>query len=300
MFLTADLLVWQARENGLALGTLSHSTTENVVANGQVKNIDFEWDVGFRVGVGYNMPHDGWDLSLTWLRFYTDGHRSSHANSDETIYPRLAHPGDIAADNNTCQKLHGHWHLHLNQLDLDLGREFFVSKWLTFRPHIGLRTDWIWQKLRVDYDNFVQFHKDVEVKDKDDWWGIGVQGGVDTQWGLGGGWSIYGNFDAAILYGFHQASFDDQNGFSTQKFVDTKNSYHISHPVLDLQLGLRWDYMFSHDRFHLGLQAGWEHHVYFNQNQFMYFVDDYNNGVFVSNQGDLTFQGWTFGARFDF
>ena len=71
-------------------------------------------------------------------------------------------------------------------------------------------------------------------------------------------------------------------------------------PFLDMMAGLRYDHMFYNDRFHLGLQVGWEHHIYFSQNQFPVFVDDVSKGSFVSNQGDLTFQGWTFAARFDF
>ena len=304
VFLYGDLLVWQAHENGLALGIVSHSnSTTNAIIDGKVKNLDFEWDVGFRLGVGYNLPHDGWDVNLTWLRFYTDGHKNTHADDDEVIYPKVSHPGDLIANNETCEKLHAHWDLHLNQLDLDLGREFFVSKWLTLRPHFGIRTDWIHQKFKVDYDD-VAFsphnESDVETENKDHWWAIGLNGGLDTQWGLGGGWSIYSNLGAAILYGFHKVSYEDEDEPATQFGIDADNSYHISHPVLDLQLGLRWDYMFSHDRFHLGLQGGWEHHVYFSQNQFMFFTDDFNNGTFVTNQGDLTFQGWTLAARFDF
>jgi len=50
-------------------------------------------------------------------------------------------------------KAHGRWKGYLNQLDLDLGREFFVSKYLTLRPHFGLRTTWLRQHLHTDYSN---------------------------------------------------------------------------------------------------------------------------------------------------
>lgn len=301
LFIFGDLLVWQPHENGMAVGTVNESSapTSNL-ANADVRNIDFDWNVGFRVGVGYNLPHDGWDMSLSWLRFHGYGHKRIHAGSGEVIFPRFTHPAQPVAGGNTCTKSHSHWKVFLNQLDLDFGREFFVSKWLTLRPHFGLRSDWVQQKLSNDYDHFAGSDADVDTRWKDNWWGIGLEGGLDTLWGLGNGWSIYGNLGAAIIYGFHHIREKDKIDPSHTRFVHVHESYHISHPILDLELGLRWDYMFDQDRFHIGLHAGWEHHVYFSQNQFLYFTDDVNYGNFVSNQGDLSFQGWTVGARFDF
>ena len=301
LFVFGDLLVWQPRENGMAVCIINEGTNPSTnLSDADVRNMDFEWNVGFRVGVGYNLPHDGWDMSLTWLRFHGHGHRRVHADSDEVIYPRFTHPADPISDNLTCSKLHAHWKGFLNQLDFDFGREFFVSKWLTVRPHFGLRSDWIWQKLSVDNNRFASSGLDVDDRFKDHWWGIGLEGGLNTLWGLGSGWSIYGDVGAAIIYGFHHITQKEKIEGSSGKFENLENSYHISHPILDLALGLRWDHMFEHDRFHIGLHAGWEHHVYFSQNQFLYFTDDFNTGNFVTNQGDLTFQGWTVGARFDF
>ncbi len=307
LFLFGDLLVWNAHENGLPVAVVNKNANFNL-SNSEVKNIHSEWDAGFRVGIGYNTPHDGWDLNLSWLRFHTDGHKRIHAHSNRFIFPTRNHPQDHLAFQASCQKAHSHWKMHLDQLDLDLGREFFVSKWLTLRPHFGVRTDWINQKWETNYRNFAfsPTPNKLEVEYKDNWWGLGLEGGLDTQWGLGSGWSLFGNLTGAIVYGFHAIDVDDvdspaqNNTTSKGKFVDLDNSYRISHPILDLVMGLRYDHMFSNDRFHLGLQLGWEHHVYFSQNQFPVFVDDVSLGSIVSNQGDLTLQGWSIGARFDF
>jgi hypothetical protein len=315
LFVDADLIYWNAHENGLNYAILNESSnpTHNL-ADAEVKNIHGKWNWGFRVGVGYNLPHDGWDLRLNWLRFTDNAHKRVHTDGDEAVFPTNTHPADPVAQNTTSAKAHANWHLRLNQLDLDMGREFFVSKWLTLRPHFGLRSDWIRQELNSEYNNFSghTIPNEVEAEKEDRWWGIGLEGGLDTQWGLGGGWSIFGNLTAAIIYGFHHLEFEDEdsaatvnqsNGASSApngKFAEVENHYRVSHPILDLQMGLRWDNMFGDDSMHLGVQIGWEHHVYFSQNQFPTFVDDFNFGTFVANQGDLTLQGWTFSARFDF
>lgn len=301
LFVYGDLLVWNAHQNGMPVGVRSNSSTS--LAKSDIESVHGKWKPGFRAGIGYNTPHDGWDLSLTWLRYYTTGTKRFHAGSNHFIFPSRAHPKDpLVTGNASFRKAHSHWNMHLNQIDFDLGREFFVSKWLTVRPHFGLRTDWIWQLWRTNYINSsaAQFPNEVKDRFKDHWWGIGAEGGLDTLWGLGGGWGFYGDITGAIIYGFHDMHFKDRDKPANTNFVKTDWSYRISHAILDIELGLRWDHMFDNDRFHLGLHAGWENHVYFSQNQFPVFVDDFSLGTLVNNQGDLTFQGWTFGARFDF
>jgi len=185
-----------------------------------------------------------------------------------------------------------------------MGREFFVSKYLTLRPHFGMRLDWIRQTNRGYYQNQTNSSQ-INFDKKDQWYGIGLAGGVDSQWDLGKGWSLFGNIAGAILYGLHNMDIDETNSPAQSNsaggvYADVDESYRISHPILDVQGGIRWDNMFDHDRLHLGVQIGWEHHIYFSQNQFPVFPDASNPGLMVSNQGDLALQGWTFSARFDF
>ncbi len=300
LFVFGDLIYWNAHENGLNYAVENDDSSTNI-ADAEVKNIHGKWNFGFRAGVGYNLPHDGWDVRLTWLRFTDNGGKKTNPDEDDFIYPIMASASNPLVGDAAQYKTHSRWNLSLNQLDLDMGREFFVSKWLTLRPHFGLRSDWIHQKWKGEYENKAN-DDEIEVRFKDHWWAIGLEGGLDTQWGLGNGWSIFGNLTAAILYGFHDLDVDEENEVNEveTEFADLDQTYRISHPILDLQMGLRWDNMFDGDRFHLGLQVGWEHHIYFSQNQFPKFYDDTSAGMFVSNQGDLTLQGWTFSARFDF
>ncbi len=305
LFIFGDLLVWNAHENGLPLAVVNDGASNNL-SHSEAKSIHSNWNAGFRVGIGYNLPHDGWDLSLAWARIYTHGHKHIHNHGDTFTFPSRAHPADELLLLGPCNRADSHWRLHFNQLDLDLGREFFVSKWLTLRPHFGLRTDWIHQKWNSEFRNFGGESNKLDVEYKDEWWGLGLEGGLDTQWGLGCGFSLFGNFAGAILYGFHDIDYRDTdkppqaNTTSKGKFANLDQSYRISHPIFDLMMGLRYDHMFCNDSFHLGLQVGWEHHIYFSQNQFPVFVDDVSLGDFISNQGDLAFQGWTVAARFDF
>lgn len=153
----------------------------------------------------------------------------------------------------------------------------------------------------------------MSAKYKDEWWGMGIEAGIDSLWKLGMGFGVFADLGTAILYGNHNMRFketnnpafaDDSNSGTSLPngvFANVKARHNpIAHPVLDLQLGLCWDWLNSAETFGLALKAGWENHVYFSQNQLPIFGDDFNYGKFFANQGDLTLQGWTFGARFDF
>lgn len=307
LFLMVDVLAWNAHQNGMPIAVTNKGLNVGL-SNAHAKTIHSHWNAGFRAGIGYNMPHDGWDINLMWIRLNTFGDKKIHSKTNRYVFPTLAHPTDTLLFGLPCLKASSHWTTRFNQLDLDMGREFFVSKWLTLRPHFGLRTDWINQRWNTTYNNAIvnTLPNRVKVRYHDEWWGLGLEGGLDTQWGLGSGWSLFGNLAAAIVYGFHEINMKQKdsipqgNTSSSGVLVKMSEVYRVSHPILDLMGGLRYDHMFANDQFHLGLEVAWEHHVYFSQNQFPRFVDDVAVGDFVSNQGDLTYQGWTFAMRFDF
>ena len=302
LFITADVLLWQAHEGGLGYYIKSHEKQFNADAplhHTNIKNPHFHHDWGFRIGAGYNMPHDGWDLYAAWTHIHLHAHDDTSVNDGTQGF--ATYTPDTASIYFVFKEADAHLKLHLNIIDLELGREFFTSKWLTLRPHFGLRTGWIQQHYNIDYNScFTPVDGKTDIDMKNNFWGLGPRLGLDTQWGLGSGFSLYGNASLSLLYGFFTTAFHQlnraANGIGTP-FASTHNSFRQSAATTDLQLGLRWDHMFDNDRFHFGLQAGWEHHMFFSQNQFSKFVS-LNNVVI--NQGDLTTEGWTLSARFDF
>jgi hypothetical protein len=314
LFVFGELLYWKANETGLPLAAVNRGSSENL-AHSKGVNLRGKWDLGFRVGIGYNIPHDGWDSSLAWLRYHSSGPTSRiHSEENHFVFPSFFPSTDPIAIQGVCSRAKGQWSLLLDQLDLDLGREFFVSKWLTLRPQIGVRTNWIDQKPKVKYNDFLLlgFPKNsVRVKYRDQWWGIGLVGGLGTQWGLWEDWSIFGNLAGAILYGDHRIRMrvKDRPPTTSQFFTSSlpkgvfarlKNNMRNVVPILDLELGLRWDWMFANDRLHLGAECGWENHLYFSQNQFPIFCDGLNMGKFFANQGNLALTGAKFAVRLDF
>jgi len=317
LFITGEALYWKARESGLGYSIESSDDNPDVV-HGSVRNPKTRFEWGFRVGLGYAMPHDGWDvyLNYTWFR---SKKRDCDDDCDdccarcgvETHFPTWYVPCDGTVQCPVITDACGEWRLGLQMLDLELGREFFVSKWLTVRPHIGFRGAIINQKYEVEYagqvsgrQHFVPSGFEVEHDMRNKFTGGGLRGGLDTQWYFARDWSFYGKLALSILLGKLKV---DQKGESEniateEEFLlyKVKNHQVLCRPIADLAFGIAWDRGFADDAIHFGINVGWEQHYFWAQNEYMKFVNTELSGAYTTHQGDLGVSGWVFGARLDF
>ena len=303
LFLTADLLYFTPRENGLEFAVKGNPLSAPDTS-AKLKDLNFDWELGVRVGLGYNIPHDQWDIYLNWLRFYPNAHGEAKGHDLSSVWtnPILIPPNPNPAIANSAD---GHWNMRLDQLDLELGREFFVSRWLSLRPHLGLRNAWIRQHYTLEYSFIPDIYTLPPMEDrvslKNRFWGLGMCAGLDTQWTIKGGWSLYGNAAFALLYSEFHLHNDEHSVFSSFTLdLKAQNHQRLVTGIFDLAAGLAWDHMFADDSFHFGFKLGWEQHIYFAQNQLFRTLNPDNPAIIIANQGDLTLQGWTLSARVDF
>jgi len=322
VFFTADFIYWTARQDGMAYARSGVDDYDTAVAlNNTTEGSTFfpktKFSPGFKAGVGLNLGHDGWDvyLNYTWFHTHLQGSKSSqHANS-QGIIPLwdIGTIGHVTAKDHfivlnsfiSVSNAQSDWFLHFNNFDLSLGRNFYVSQYLALRPFVGLKGTWYNQKYDVRYSGFLDpdIAEDVlstHLHMKQNFWGVGIRTGLDASWFFDKNWSIFGNTAVSALWGRFQNHRYDYvtrapiNPPHTVTVIDTIFNFHSVKPVLELQLGLRYDYWFSSDQYHFGVSAAWEEQVWFSQNQF------FDVGVGYSHPGDLIFQGLTIDFRFDF
>lgn len=298
LWLDGELLFWKANMGSLEYGIDSDSP--NSIKDGHVKHPHFEWDLGFRLGLGCKLPHDKWDLFVNYTHVH--GHAKGHAGGgDDIVFPTWASASGFSGESFYANEAKAHWKTHLNMADLELGRNCFASKWLSIRPFIGVRGLVIDQDYTVKY-----FGGTVAPLDEDkvvlntDFWGVGLRAGFDSLWGLGRGFGIYGNGSASLL----AADFDVHEKEKLKKAdlrrLDIKSDVDNVVTTADLALGLQWDYLFSQDHFHFGIKFGWEFNIFFDQNQLFNFLSSKDPRVLNFKKDDLTFHGLTLGIRFDF
>ena len=304
LFVMADYLIWQASEQNLDAwqeGGYTKGVGVNAT-NGSIKSPRFDWESGVRVGIGYNPGHDHWDLSLVWTWFEDDASRHGSGTLAKPIFGVISGPlfSPHALEAST------HLDLHLNNLNLDLGKEFCVTKWLTLRPFAGIQTTWVNQHWRTKFQDIVSANVGAPISEyktrlKQKFWGIGGQAGLGAEFGFYKGLSFFTNASFDLLYGIFKVK-REESVVSTLNVENTVSksdrSQHSTQAIADIQLGLRWDYGISQDRFQIRLQAGWENHVFFDHNYFYNFTT--NTSVINNLGGDLGFQGWFVSGRFDF
>jgi hypothetical protein len=175
-----------------------------------------------------------------------------------------------------------HWKLKLNLIDLELGRSFWVSKYLALRPFIGLRYASIKQHADIHYNGgswialpfpTEQLALNDEVDLQNNYRGAGVRAGLDSQWNFGCGWAFYGNLAASIIYGRFRVDHDERitPASNTPRtsivILDTTEHLRAARPILDLALGVQWSTMFCSCKYGFTAMFGWESHLFFNQNQ---------------------------------
>ena len=281
---TADFIYWYTEQGGMSYAATGFGTTA-----GSVQNASGQWAPGFKVGLGLALGHDGWDLAAeyTWLQ----ASNSSSVTDDASLMPmwniRNLHP-DIADDMTAASC---NTNFHFNVIDLELGRNFYVSQHLTLRPHTGLKGSWQKQNYNVTYTTTTLLE---EMTNNQKYWSVGLRSGMDTAWHFTKEWSIYGDISFSALWANFKVTRTDENEVTDVDTLSTKNSTNAVQPVLEMGLGFRWDTWFSDNDYHFMIQAGWEAQNWFSMNQQIHLPADAAQG------GDLGLQGLTVKVRFDF
>ncbi len=290
-----DLLIWQATEDNLLNCYVidANFTTPRRGFN----EVDFEWDCGVRLGLDYALPFDGWDLSFDWTHFITDADSTVKNKGGDHIPSPVWGAAFFNESILLLEKSKAHWHLRLDQFDLNLGRSYWVGNYFTVRPNFGLRATWIHQKLNLDYISTTP-SLSIDGALKNHFWGLGLTLGASAEWLFSKSWSLFGTTDYALLFG----DFDiDQRGRQAGREVWKQTTdFDTGKSVLDFAAGFKYQRLFHQDRFGLTLRAGYEYHLYFNQNQFL--VSNGNDGFenFTIIRGNLAFQGVMISGQFDF
>ncbi|HSW86733.1 MAG TPA: Lpg1974 family pore-forming outer membrane protein [Rhabdochlamydiaceae bacterium] len=297
-YVFADLLYWKVEEGGTEYAdSFTFNPVQPAALTGaKSKEIDFDYDVGFRVGVGYNLPYDGWDACLDYTSFRT----SETESNCGTFFPLLAYEG-VNGIFYVAQNVKAHWRVELDDIDFELGNEYYSGKHFSFRTAIGFKAAKIEQHAKITYSNLRLFgavtNVDFIVKAENEFKGIGPKIGIGSSWDLGMGFSLFGNLGAALLAGWFDV--DQTQTQIGAKVIEIDSDFKRFVPTLEILLGVAWDWYFYDDQFHLGVNAGFESQYWWRQNQIEQFVDNLTP-VYQRFSEDLSFHGLTVGLRFDF
>lgn len=298
--LQGDFIYWTARLDSLTyaktgLGDLSSSTS---TSKGEVQSVDWAWDPGFKVGIGWNFGHGCWDMQLQYTWLYTNVNGSKNS---EFLQPgfEIRSPIFQSLDIPYFSRAHAQFDLHYQVGDLELGRNYYISKTLKLRPFVGLKGTWQKQDYRVFYESLSLLSDTYNYNASFDQsiWGLGARIGLSTSWQFSKNFSFYGNLALTGMWLHYDTNRKDLYSEvvqgSTVATADLQERLNLIKPVLEFALGLRAETFFSNSRYHILLQAGWESQIWINQTLYISLNDHYD-------RFDLSLQGLTAKLRFDF
>ena len=321
---SADFIYWRADEDNLEYISDVHIATDETRYHSKVKQPSIKWSPGFRLGIGYTFEkQDGWDLRLqwTWLETHQTGHQTVDQNLEDGNRHLLQPWWNPSLVGEFANQASVDWKLHYNVIDLELGRDYFMSRKITLRPHFGLRGAIIDQKYDTAYEAIFligdpnTFTTPTSLKAENNFGGIGVRGGGDLSWHFTKQWSLTGKFSGSLFYGnfdidgtmHHPVQINPQTGTFTSQVAKFKQQLSKVIPNVEVGIGLMWETYFNQNRHHVALALGYEFSEWFSQNQLTE-VDAFDSSVkgiksgttYNHFNGDLGLQGATFTARFDF
>jgi Legionella pneumophila major outer membrane protein precursor len=276
-YITAGLIYWRPFEGGIR-GNGPTKTTEILNPDGSVvfrtksheKDSRFRWYPGFRIAAGYTVAENSWDVEAEWTHF------RSHSGSQHNHH-----------HHHDRHRHHHHWKLDVDILDITAGKEF-GCQCFKLRPYAGVREVQIKQRVRTHFISSFTFEDSTSVvatqeNNRQTFLGVGPLVGIEGDWVIGCGFSIYASVDVSTLYGHFRTKLRDAEELFP---IVTDVSHRRRHQeacqfVLDSSAGIRWETSF-YENYKFLAQFGWEQHRYFNLNQFGGYGDLCLDGVNVT------------------
>ncbi len=270
------------------------------VNRGKVKKPPFGWGPGLKATVGVDYRLDGWNTTATYTGLFTDRlHTSVHYDAHKGLannFPIISIPlvyGVSSQSSVTCS-----WRQNFNVVDVDLARNFFISKTITLRPHFGLKFSWIEEKFNLDYignPSLTAVFGDSTMFLRQRQWGLGIRGGFDTVWHIIKEFGIYGDVAATAMwnsYRTHMNNVVTSPSTGTNTVLNTDERFFEVLPILEVGLGIEVTHWFHNDTCLFIFRAGWEEQVWSNFNQLLFPLDRLH--------GNLSLHGLTVKLGFTF
>ncbi len=299
--ISADFLTWFASEEVASIWA-DITTVQSNATSLKLPGFDFQWDYGFRIGAGRNLEHDQWDTAFYWSWFRTDAKHAQPSQPNTSLSAEfdaafLAQLTEVSSP----QSMSVQWSLLFNMFHWELGKSYWASKHISIRPFLGLQGGEINQSIEAKYydlivDIFFPTNNSAKERLKNDFWGIGPLGGLNTQWRLcqltSSAFDLFSHFAVATMWGNWTCSDVYKNTLSQSYSVKTENNA-LGALMFRGFLGIGWNVDLYQGKSHFLAKIGYETQIWTNQLRIATFQ-------IQRLHHDLTLQGITINAQFDF
>ncbi len=316
-YLDIEPLLWRTRAGGTDWVLIFNQA--NYPLEGTMRSLSFKWNWGVRVGMTKNIGAENWDMNAFYTTF-------TNSNDQKVIdaYSSLDEVTGAIAKGKTTGSFKGR--INLNQVDVNIGKSFFVSKHLHYHPYAGLMAAWVKQRYNLlTYNEIDALQTSIPVAgtlnqnlvDQCKVFGIGPKVGLDTKWYLCNGFKINAALAGALLQSYYDVTRQEHiNLLATgDEPVDFENildaPLHRLMPYAKLVLGLGYEKFFMEGKRKLDLSLNWEINQFWRANQTVNNISNYPADISLGSGStvrmkyyryseDLTFYGINFKVNVGF
>ncbi|NGX30359.1 MAG: hypothetical protein K940chlam4_01205, partial [Candidatus Anoxychlamydiales bacterium] len=320
-FVTASFIYWEVLSDQIDIGVLESNATSND-RNIQILKFDEDYEPGFKVGFGTHFKHDNWDIFAEYTRLHGSENTSLDIDlQDSTSAYRdfwfIDHLLVSTADRFTTP-IQSNWKMHLDKIDLELARSYYIGTNLVFRPFAGGSAHWLDQNYGHQF-SFLPNLADPNIiisnnlSLNNDSWALGPRFGLNMNWFFFKNFRLFGRGSIDIMFASNKISgshvvtaigaFGPINPSLNPNLI--KDKKYIVRDVEDFSIGLGWGSYFRSDKWHFDLTASYEVQRYSHTNYMSSYDQTFGSTQFQDftkqvKPGDLFLHGLTVSARFDF
>lgn len=254
---------------------------------------EFGWNWGVQAAAGFRVSPDAWDLNLdfTYLTASKTNRAQSTPGSSEVI-SNNGYFGTIMGIRTPFSEFKQTSQFTYYDGDINLSREFFVSKRLSLMPYAGAKGVYVAQNFSIhgttffDADNLFPNSSSYL---KNNYWGVGPQVGTGIRFGFTKHFSLNFQVDGALLWGkvfssqkinIPDASYGNLNLYG--------NRYQVV-PNANVLANFIYDINACDDKVNFALHFGYESRYYFSNLQ--------ANTILNRSSGSTSIQGFNLGLR---
>lgn len=296
--MSANFLFMRSRNESLIYAYESKTiqtpgSLDNFVKQGQMIRPNYIWKPGFKVGLGLSSSHRAWDTEAHWMYYYNQTNDSyvmdpillgsTNNNNAEGFWPYWVVVNDTASGANALERAYyqgiaSSWKLVYNMLDWTIGRVFKPVSRLKVRPNIGVKNGWIHQRVSIEYStSFLTSSNqndkplDTQVIQNNNYWGIGLTTGLESDWNLGAGFSIKSSVSSSILSGRTDVRRIVNGllpGLDYNRLDNQSDRVQQFAPGMEMLLGIGWEVCSKDQMQTFGIDIAWQSIYWWNQFDF--------------------------------
>lgn len=268
-----EILAWKAQVGGLDWVIIFNQASYPL--SGQMKSLNFKWNWGARVGLTRYFGNDDWDLSVYYTNF-----TASHGAKVLSNFNSLDNLTGSVATGSTTGNFKGK--INLNQIDLTLGKKYFISSKFSYHPAASLTALFLKQRYDLITSNTINALStsipiagslNTDLIDECKTFVIGPKIGLDIFYYLCRGFTLNAGISGALLEGYFKVYHNEKlNSAPTNDtpLVVSENinaPLHRFSPYARLFIGLGYHKEFMEGKRTLDLALKWEMNEYFRMNQ---------------------------------